>query len=72
MSVTKPFRQFAFDHPFQIKIIIIVHSLKFYGVQEAATELRTKRNELMQSFENDRFSEIDATKEAFSATLPEL
>ena len=72
MSVTKPFRHFAFDHAFQIKIIIIVHSLTFYGVQEAATEPGTKRNELVQILENDGFSKIDATKEAFSATLPEL
>ena len=72
MSVTKPFRQFAFDHAFQIKTIIIVHSLRFHGAQEAATELRTKRNELVQSFENDGFVEIHATKKAFSATLPEL
>ena len=39
-----------------MKIIIIVHSLRFYGVQEAATEFRTKRNELVQSCENGGFS----------------
>ena len=41
-------------------------------IQEAAAELRTKHNELVQSFENDGISEIDAKKQAFSAILPEL
>ena len=35
-------------------------------IHEAAMELRTKHNELVQSFQNDGFSEIDAKKQAFS------
>ena len=41
-------------------------------IQEAAEELRTTHNELVQSFENDGFSEIDAKKQVFSAILPQL
>ena len=41
-------------------------------IHEAAAELRTKRNELVESFENTGFSEIDAKKQAFSEILPEL
>ena len=41
-------------------------------IHEAAAELRTKHNELVQSFENNGFSEIDAKKQAFSEILPEL
>ena len=42
------------------------------GVQEAVTELCTKHNELLQSFENDGLSEIEATEQACSVTPPEL
>ena len=41
-------------------------------IHEAAAELRTRHNELVQSFENNGFSEIDAKKQAFSEILPEL
>ena len=41
-------------------------------IHEDAAELRTKPNELVQSFENNGFSEIDAKKQAFSEILPEL
>ena len=41
-------------------------------IHEAAAELRTKHNELVQSFENNGFSDIDAKKQAFSEILPEL
>ena len=41
-------------------------------IHEAAMELRTKHNELVQSFQNDRFSVIDAKKQAFSKILPDL
>ena len=39
---------------------------------EAAMELRTKYNEIVQSFQNGGFSEIDAKKQAFSEILPDL
>ena len=35
-------------------------------------ELRTKHNELVQTFQIDGFSEIDAKKQAFSEILPDL
>ena len=41
-------------------------------IHEAAMELCTKHNELVQSFQNDGFSEIDAKKQAFSEILPDL
>ena len=41
-------------------------------INEAAAELRTKHNELVQSFENNGSSEIDGKKQAFSEILPEL
>ena len=41
-------------------------------INEATAELHTKHSELVQSFENDGFSEIDAKKQAFAAILPEL
>ena len=41
-------------------------------IDEATAELHTKHSELVQSFENDGFSEIDAKKQAFAAILPEL
>ena len=34
-------------------------------IHEAAMELRTKHNEIVQSFQNGGFSEIDAKKQAF-------
>ena len=34
-------------------------------MHEAAAELGTKHNELVQSHENDGFNEIDAKKQAF-------
>ena len=39
---------------------------------EATAELHTKHSELVQSFENEGFSEIDAKKQAFAAILLEL
>ena len=41
-------------------------------IREAAMELRTKHNEIVQSFQNGGFSEIDAKKQAFSEILPDL
>ena len=41
-------------------------------IDEATGELHTKHSELVQSFENDGFSKIDAKKQAFAAILPEL
>ena len=41
-------------------------------IDEATAELHTKHSELVQSFENDGFSEIDTKKQAFAAILPEL
>ena len=41
-------------------------------IHEAAMELRTKHNEIVQSFQNGGFSEIDAKKQAFSEILPDL
>ena len=41
-------------------------------IQEAAAELRTKYDELVQSFQNEGLSEIEAKKEAFSEILPAL
>ena len=41
-------------------------------IHEAAAELRTKHNELVQSFENKGFNEINAKKQAFSEILLEL
>ena len=41
-------------------------------IDEATAELHTKHSELVQSFENEGFSEIDAKKQAFAAILPEL
>ena len=41
-------------------------------IDEATAELHTKHSELVQSFENDGFSEIDAKKQAFAAISPEL
>ena len=41
-------------------------------IVEATAELHTKHSELVQSFENEGFSEIDAKKQAFAAILPEL
>ena len=41
-------------------------------IDEATAELYAKHNELVQSFENEGFSEIDAKKQAFAAILPEL
>ena len=41
-------------------------------IDEATAELHTKHSELVQSFENDGFSEIDGKKQAFAAILPEL
>ena len=41
-------------------------------IDEATAELHTKHSELVQSFENDGFSKIDAKKQAFAAILPEL
>ena len=41
-------------------------------IEKAAAELRTKHSELVQSFENEGFSETDAKKQAFAAILPEL
>ena len=41
-------------------------------IDEATAELHTKHSELVQSFENDGFSKIDAKKQAFVAILPEL
>ncbi len=41
-------------------------------IHEAAAELRAKHDVVVQSFQNDRFSEIDAKKQAFSEILPEL
>ena len=41
-------------------------------IDEATAELHTKHSELVQSFENEGFSETDAKKQAFAAILPEL
>ena len=41
-------------------------------IDEATADLHTKHSELVQSFENDGFNEIDAKKQAFAAILPEL
>ena len=41
-------------------------------IHEAAMELRTKHNEIVQSLQNGGFSEIDAKKQAFSEILPDL
>ena len=41
-------------------------------IDEETAELHTKHSELVQSFENDGLSEIDAKKQAFAAILPEL
>ena len=41
-------------------------------IDEATAELHAKHHELVQSFENEGFSEIDAKKQAFAAILPEL
>ena len=41
-------------------------------IDEATAKLHTKHSELVQSFENEGFSEIDAKKQAFAAILPEL
>ena len=41
-------------------------------IDEATAELHTKHTELVQSFENEGFSKIDAKKQAFAAILPEL
>ena len=41
-------------------------------IDEAMAELHTKHSELVQSFENEGFSKIDAKKQAFAAILPEL
>ena len=41
-------------------------------INEAAIKLHTKRNELVQIFQNDGFSEIDAKKQAFLEILPDL
>ena len=41
-------------------------------IHEAAAELRTKYDELVQSFQNEGLSEIEAKKEAFSEILPAL
>ena len=40
-------------------------------IDEATAELHTKYSYLVQSFENEGFSEIDAKKQAFAAILPE-
>ena len=41
-------------------------------IHEAASELRTKYYELVQSFQNEELSEIEGKKEAFSEILPLL
>ena len=41
-------------------------------IDEATAELHTKHSELVQSFENEGFGEIDAKKQVFAAILPEL
>ena len=41
-------------------------------IDEATAEFHTKHSELVQSFENEGFSKIDAKKQAFVAILPEL
>ena len=41
-------------------------------IDEATAEFHTKHSELVQSFENEGFSKIDAKKQAFAAILPEL
>ena len=41
-------------------------------IHEAAMELRTKHNELVQSLQNGGLSEIDAKNQAFSEILPDL
>ena len=42
------------------------------ALNEATAELHTKHSELVQSFENEGFSKIDAKKQVFAAILPEL
>ena len=42
------------------------------ALDEATAELYTKHSELVQGFENEGFSKIDAKKQAFAAILPEL
>ena len=41
-------------------------------MHEAAAELRAKHDVVVQSFQNDGFSEINAKKQAFSEILPEF
>ena len=41
-------------------------------IDEATAQLHTRHSALVQSFENDGFSEIDAKKQAFAAILPEI
>ncbi len=41
-------------------------------IHEAAAELRAKHDVVVQNFQNDGFSEVDAKKQAFSEILPEL
>ena len=41
-------------------------------IHKAASELRTKYDELAQSFQNEGLSEIEGRKEAFSEILPLL
>ena len=41
-------------------------------IDEATAELHTKHSELVQSFEKEGFSKIDAKKQAFAVILPEL
>ena len=41
-------------------------------IDEATAELHTKHSELVQSFKNEGFSEIDVKKQAFADNLPEL
>ena len=41
------------------------HSVWGVLTHEVAAKLRTKHNELVQSFENDGFNEIDAKKQVF-------
>ena len=41
-------------------------------IDKATAKLHTKHSELVQSFENEGFCEIDEKKQAFAAILPEL
>ena len=41
-------------------------------IHEAAAELRTEYQELVENFKRDGFSEIEAKKQAFSEILPKL